>query len=403
MATKVKPTTFKFTWVPNTAKITKKDRPVNELDKKPGDVDAVSIEKLAEDFLLSPQCEFLRKQLKNKKYKSTRRPQLYSKLPVAAKLKARELLSCLAIQRPLNYKHLIKIILKWDSRRPAAVNILKLVGKEIYYITDGQHTVMAHVIRAALGLFPDYNGDPLDIEVNCLVVEDNDFSFAREHFLGINGGDKLKLAAFDTWKNQVLGKRQDSPTKLTEEEYEIAFEKQQVMERFNVIPVHTESADTEKAGAFIDVNKLANLSPDDLEFICENHNSYWPHDPVSATELLPLRLLKEGCASRGAKIDSAEFKQFMEDLNSIIKTVAGGWDEFASLTKATYKDYYKEAWDEDYNASEPPADASIVLLLKMYKAAGGSYTKIPKNLIDKFSENGSDLFESIDSNLIKIF
>lgn len=392
---------FKFVWTPNNTKLSKKDYPVNELDKQPGQLDEVSIEDIAKQFMSSAQCKTLKEILKNKNYVN-KRPQRFDETPEPKKLKIKALFSALMVQRPVNFDHVMKIVAYWDSRRPMTINVTynPLVNK--YYITDGQHTVMAYAIRAFLGLFPDVNKkDWLDLAINCQVVETADFSFAREHFLGINGDDKLPLTPFDYWKNNVLGKRQDSPNADTLDTYETAFAKQVVLESNNIFPVHQESDDRMKASALVHVNNLDKMNIDDIEFMAKNHSTYWPTEVLDPMEMLPLQELRNKCIKAGAHTDSAEFAEFMRDLNATIKVTAGGFAEFKNLTQRVYPEYYEAAHGD--SSKGIPKDASLVLLLKMYKAAGGKYKYAPQSLLGKYSENNTDLFDHLPLAKRKLF
>jgi len=387
---------FKFVWKPNTTKVSAKDLPTNELDKKPGYIDQKSIEQLVKSFTKTPNFKQLKELLVNVGFQQSRKhkPQRYDQMPVLAKVAIRHLLTALAVQRKIDWDHLIKIVTNWDSRRPATINVIKLPKKDIYYITDGQHTVMAIAIRAMLGMFPDVDPDSwLDLEVNCQVVETSDFSFAREHFLGINGADKLAISPYDIHKIHVFSKRLDSPNKETQEVYEMANNRQTALELYNLIPVHHDSPERFKPGALVHCNKITNLSVADIHFLGENHNTYWPQEPLDAMEMIPLQNLRKKLEAAGADFNTLEFKEFMRDLNALIKEVAGGWAEFKNLTQQVYPAYYYKAYND--KAPSVPNDASIVLLMQLYVAAGGKYEFVPKSLTNKYSENGTNMFKSM--------
>lgn len=390
----------KFKWVPNSTKITKKQLPVNALDRKPGDITTIGMEDMGKSFVNAPEIEQIRAALADKSYKNTA-PQEFSKTPEQQKLKIRLLLSALEFQRPIDFTHVKKIVLEWDSRRPATINVVYNPDTKEYYITDGQHTALAYAVRAFLGLFPDVDpADWLDLEINCQVVETNDFSFCSEHFLGINGADKLPLTPFDLWKPKVLGKRQHSPNKTTKDDYEIAYAKQVVLEKYKITPVHQDADDRFKPGALVHVNNLDKMDVEDVAFMARNHYNYWPQEPVDSAEMLPLQELRRRCIKSGAETDSKEFKEFMQDLNAIIKHVAGGFPEFRTLTQQVYPLYHTAAFGE---AKPAPKDASLSLLLKMYKKAGGTYRYAPSILMNKYSENNTDLFDHLDPAIRKMF
>lgn len=393
--------TFKFNWAPNTKKVTSKDLPVNELDKKPGYIEQTSIPTLIQEFKDSPLLKEVKKLIESDEYKKDRKgkPQRYNQIPKLAKIKIRHLFTALAVQRRIDWNHLMRIVTTWDSRRPATINVIKIPNQETYYITDGQHTVLAIAIRAMIGLFPDVDPkDYLDVEVNCQVVETDDFSFAREHFLGINGEDKLPILPFDTHKIHVFGSRLD---KSTQEKYVLAERKQAEFEKYDLIPVHPESVDRFKPGAVIDVNLIKKLDVADITFIGENHKTYWHQEPLDAMELLPFQDLRKRLEKEGADFTSEEFKDFMRDLNAIVKEVAGGYAEFKNLTQQVYPSYYEKAFGE--KPSGCPRDASLVFLLQLYIKAGGTYEYVPNSLISRYNEQGKSMFQCLSKEKRELF
>lgn len=392
---------MKISWVPNSKQVQAEDRPVNELDKQPGYVDARSIVDIINEF--KGKKNFV-KEIKNilesedNKREQKGKPIQYKQMPTMKKIKIRLLFTALAVQRRIDWDHLIHIITTWDSRRPATVNVIWNPKEKAYFITDGQHTVLAIAIRAMLGLFPDVKPeDYLDVEVNCQVVETSDFSFAREHFLGINGEDKLPILPFDIHKIHVFGSRLDhSP----QEKYIVTERKQVELEKYNLIPVHPESVDRFKPGAVIDVNLIKKLDKADITFIGENHNTYWPQEPVDAMELLPLQDLRKRLEKDGADFNSPAFKDFMRDLNAIVKEVAGGFAEFKNLTQQVYPEYHERAFGE--RPVGCPRDASLVLLIQLYEKAGGTYP-CPKSLSTRYLENGKSMFQCLSKEKKELF
>ena len=389
--TYVKP--FKFTWVPNKQKVTKKMLPFNELDKVKGQVDAVSMIDMVTSFENSEFFKTLENDLKDKKYKSriAQIPQEYKLIPKVEAIEVGVLFSALAVQRPIDHEHEMKIVRDWDSRRPAVISIVRDPITKMCFITDGQHTALAFALRAKLGLFPDVDSkDWKSIKVNCQVVETADLSFAREHFMGINGADKLKLDGFDRWKNQVLSARQDGSTV---DEHKIALEKQIELENNDIIVTKNDLIESNKPGAFTRPDLLNKVDIEDVRFFARNHKQYWPQETVDAMEILPLQRLRKACVREGADINTTEFKEFMRDLNAIVKETVGSWARLKNLTEEIYASYYRKAHNDPDFSGNPHKDASIVLLLKMYKAAGGTYKYFPTTLSELFTENGYDLFD----------
>lgn len=393
--------TFKFAWVPNSKSVTKKDRPVNELDQKPGYIEQNSITNLVDTFKKSDFFKQLKDFLKTDDYKTEckGKPQKYSQMPKLEQIPILYLFTALAVQRKIDWDHLFRIVITWDSRRPATVNVIRLPGTNTYYITDGQHTVLAIAIRAMLGLFDDVDkNDWMNVKVNCQVVETSDFSFAREHFLGINGEDKLPIMPFDTHKIHVFGSRLDNSS---QEKYVLAERKQSAFELYNLYPVHPESMDRFKPGAVVHTNLIKKLDVEDIKFFGENHNTYWPQEPLDSIEMLPFQELRKKLIKEGADFTAPEFKEFMRDLNALVKEVAGGWAEFKNLTQQVYPKYYLKAFGD--KPAGCPKDASLVLLMQLYVKAGGTYQYVPNSLTTRYCENRTQMFNQLDSAKKELF
>lgn len=384
---------FKFAWVPNTEKVTKKMRPVNELDKKPGQIDAIGMLNMISDFEKSESYKDLQNDIKDVKYKARIKhiPQTYKLVPIIEDIALNDLMSALAVQRPIDHEHLRKIIRGWDSRRPAVINVIRDPITKLCYITDGQHTALAYAMRARMGLFPDIKpNDWATLTVKCQVVETADLSFAREHFIGINGADKLALNGFDRWKNKVLSARQDMSTV---DEYKIALEKQTELEKNDIIVTNGDDViESNKPGAFSRPDLLDKVDIEDVRFFARNHKQYWPQETVDSIEILPFQRLRKACIREGADINTPEFKDFMRDLNAIVKETVGTWPRLKNLTEEIYAPYYRKAHSDPDFKGNPHKDASLVLLLKMYQRAGGTYKYFPQKLSEQFTENGYDMF-----------
>ena len=393
--------TFKFAWVSNSKSVTKKDLPKNELDQKPGYIEQNSITNLVDTFKKSDFFKQLKDILKTDDYKDEckGKPQKYSQMPKLEQIPIIYLFTALAVQRKIDWDHLFRIVTTWDSRRPATVNVIRLPGTNTYYITDGQHTVLAIAIRAMLGLFDDVDkNDWMNVKVNCQVVETADFSFAREHFLGINGEDKLPIMPFDTHKINVFGSRLDNSS---QEKYVIADRKQSAFELYSLTPVHPESVDRFKPGAVIHTNLIKKLDVEDIKFFGENHNTYWPQEPLDSIEMLPFQELRKKLIKEGADFNAPEFKEFMRDLNALVKEVAGGWAEFKNLTQQVYPKYYLKAFGD--KPAGCPKDASLVLLMQLYVKAGGTYQYVPNSLTTRYCENRTQMFNHLTSVKKELF
>lgn len=370
------------------------ERPVNTLDKKPGDNEAKTLEALVDNFCNDPLSKIAQRNLKKDKKTVS-----YNKLPYYAEIKLRELMSALAVQRPVNNGHIKKIVEAFDEKKVQYVNVLKIKYKNkfYYYIIDGQHTAVTYGVFAKWGYYEAdgiTSDNWLDVPVKCQVVEFHNFTFAREHFLGINGGDKLKLVFFDKWKNYVLSKRQDNPNTVTKDLYEDAFGKQVIMESYNIVPVHEQDDENiDKPGAFVRVDLLKDMTDEEMHWWCQIHQWNWDYRSVDSFEVLPMVNLRNKI--KGTKsLKNKEVKEFILSLGNIIRNLVGSPAEFRRLTEATFKEWYKTA-NPDEKVPSTPADASLALLLQIYYEAGGTFKNISKTFLEDYNDNDYTLFHAL--------
>jgi len=307
--------------------------------------------------------------------------------------------SALAVQRPINNGHIKKILEAFDEKKVQYVNVLKIKHKNkfYYFIIDGQHTAVTYGVLSKWGY---YEADGvtadnwLDVEVKCQVVEFHNFTFAREHFLGINGGDKLKLAYFDKWKNYVLSKRQDNPNTVTKEFYEDAYAKQSIMESYDIIPVHEQDDENiDKPGAFVRVDLLKDMTEEEMHWWCQIHQWNWDYRSVDSFEVLPMVNLRHKI--KGTKsLTNQSIKEFILVLGNIIRNTVGSPAEFRRLSESTYKEWHKTA-NPGEKVPSCPADVSLALLLQIYYEHGGTFNNISKTFMDDYDDNGYTLFHAL--------
>lgn len=374
------------------------DRPVNVLDKKPNEHEAKTVEKLVNEFLTSPLANIAKRNLAKQAT-----PPSYESIADFQMISLSALQSALAVQRPVNQGHIKKIVENYDGKKVQYVNVLKIKhkGKWYYYIIDGQHTAVSYGVLAKWGYFENVGitaENWTDVKVKCQVVEFHNFEFAREHFLGINGNDKLKLAYFDKWKNYVLSKRQDNPNTITKDLYEDAFAKQVIMESYNIIPVHEKDDENiDKPGAFVRVDLLKDFTEEEMHWWCQIHKWNWDYRSVDSFEVLPMINLRNKIkGSRDLK--KKDVKEFVISLGNIIRNISGSPAVFRSLAEAAWKEWYKTA-NPGEKIPSIPADGSLALLLQIYEESGGKFTNLSKHFMEDYNDNGYKLFHALPQDL----
>ena len=388
------------------------ERPVNVLDKKPGDYDIVSLESEIETVLSKVKFD-------PKKSKSNK-PQRYDEQPVVMDLEVSVLGIARSVQRPFSITHCTGIAYhKWDSRRPLFPIVVYNPLTIKYLIVEGNHTSMAQGIRAANGCYPDVSTDEWrNLKIRCQVVtlvpDENgnvDMSFCRDHFLGTNGDDRLALDDFDLYQNYVLKVRQDyaGDTSKCDDTHSIKmFNLQEIAETWDMYPVHPRSGrDTCLAGAINHVAAFMKLSVDDVEFIGKNHKKFWDNLVVDSIELLPLSTLRKLIDKNKPNPDEFNSKQhakFMLEMAVVMQKFG--------TTPAGFRDFAVRVWEEYYNRTAlvvekkvpaPNKDFSLILWLKLHKKVGGAYNAIPASVYTRFIEDGVDVVDCLPKEKHKIF
>lgn len=379
------------------------ERPRNVLDRKPEDHDAKTIVDLVTDFMEDALSKVAAKTNKKNSKSFTN---LYSQLATYKEIPLNELASSLVVQRPISRRRLKRILENFNPLKVQYVNVLKIKFKEnyYYYVIDGQHTAVCYGVAAQWGWFmPDVTPeDWTNVRIRCQVVECDNFTFAREHFLGINGDDKLKLATFDKWQNYVLAKRQDSPNSVTLEKYENAFVQQEIMESYGIIPIHERNEDdANKPGAFTRVDLLKDVTEEELHWICRIHQINFDDKPMNAFEVLPMINLRnkiKGSKSFNSLEEDNEIHDFVVALGNIIKNTVVTPAKFQLLAVNAYKEWHKVAFPGEKIPSTP-SDLSLALLLYMYYEAGGTFNRISKLFMDNYNNEGYTVFHGLDSDM----
>ena len=387
------------------------ERPVNVLDKMPGDYDIITLE----DEII----QVLNKMKLDANRKKSNRPQRYDEQPIVMDLFITELRVARSIQRPFSMSHSLDIGFdRWDSRRPLFPIVVfnPLTGE--YLIVEGNHTSISQGIRAATGAYPDINKDAWrELKVRCQVVvlmpDDGgkvDMSFCRDHFIGTNGDDRMGLDDFDIYQNLVLKVRQDYAGDIEKCDDTRAienFNRQETGESYDLYPVHPRSGrNTMLPGAVNHLSAWMKLKVDDIDFIGKNHKAFWDNQVVDAIELLPMSVLRKLIDKHKSNPDefyTKQHKQFMYEMAVVMQKFG--------TTPAGFRDFAVQVWEEFYKKTapivdkkipQPNKDFSLILWLKLHKKVGGKYSCIPASYYTKFIEQGVDVIDCLPKAKQKI-
>lgn len=381
-------------------KVQPEDRPENVLDRDPHDHDAKSLVDIVNDFCEEGVLEDITEYLKENGLFTA---YSYDDMAEVEDVELRNLLSALAVQRPINKRHLHKIQRAYNRMKVNLPIVIKVKheGEWYYYIVDGQHTAATQGIRARLGLIKEVSKTNWEsVKIRCSVIECQNFTFAREVFLGINGEDKLELAYFDKWKNYVLGVRQDG---ATNEFWQDCLEGQEILEGYGITPIHKDSPDYIKRmpGAFVDVHLIEDMKPEDIRYFARLHQLCWDDKNVDPFEVDPMLLMRDKIR-KDSSLDNLYVQKFFKELEALIRHTVGSPSGIKKLTQKTYKVWFKATHpDEADKTISIPDDASLALLLFMYQEAGGKFEGLRVNLNflkEKFTKHGETLFDYLSKD-----
>jgi hypothetical protein len=309
------------------------------------------------------------------------------------------------IQRALDIKHLVKIanISRFRVEFMSAIQGTKEVGNWRFHSTNAQHTVVLEAALAYHEFWDGYAGDWRELEVPFLYIETNDRSFARQQFNIFNGKFSKPIGPYDNHKNEVLSYRVDGNM---DSEYKEAAELQQICEDNGYEPLASEDDENKghpKCISHISAMRKYKGKPLHWDFILQTHGKYWPNIELHGMEIDLYGFMYEYFKVK-MKVDvySKKFeKNFLEPFHAVIQVFFTSPDNLSSESANTFKRWYAKTWDVDLDEAESKVDAqaSFVLLMKIYRILGGSQ-QLP-DIVDLYDNTKAGDLTQYLSNPIK--
>jgi hypothetical protein len=282
------------------------------------------------------------------------------------------------IQRDMDPDHIVKIANIENFRVPfmSAIQGTKEVGKWRFHSTNAQHTVVLEAAYAFHGLWEDYTGDWKDLEVPFLYIETDDRSMARQAFRVLNGKFSKPIGPYDHHKIEVLSYRVDGNM---ETENKQSATLQQICEDNGFEPISEDDDDNAghpKSITHISAMRKYKEKPQHWEFILKTHAKYWPNIKLHGMEIDLYGFMYDYFKVK-MKVDvySKKFQsEFLDSFHAIIQTLFSTPENLSSESANTFKRWYAKTWDVSVDEAEKKveAQASFVLLMKMYRQLGGS-------------------------------
>ena len=309
------------------------------------------------------------------------------------------------IQRELNIPHVLKIanLDKFAVPLMAPIQGIKEVGNWRFHSTNSQHTVVLEAALAHGGFWDGFDGDWRDLEVPFLYIETDDRYFARQQFDVFNGKGAKKLSPYDNHRKEVLFYRLDGSM---DTEHKQSDELQTICEDNGYEPLSDDNDDNTghpKVINHVSAMRKYKEKPKHWEFILKTHSEYWPNMQIDGMEIDLYGFMYEYFKVKmKVNVYSKEFiKDFLGPFHAIIQNLFITPKILSSESANTFTRWYATSWDVAVKdaQSKIEAQASFVLLMKIYRILGGTHP-LP-DIVDLYDNNrAKDLTEHL-SNTIK--
>jgi hypothetical protein len=281
------------------------------------------------------------------------------------------------IQRDLDVKHIVKIanLNRFRVQFMSAIQGTKEIGKWRFHSTNAQHTVVLEAAIAYHGLWDGYEGEWQELEVPFTYIETNDRSFARQQFDVFNGKYSKPIGPYDHHKIEVLSYRVDGNM---DTEYKEAHELQQICEDNGFEPLsgdEDENRGHPKSISHVSAMRKYKGKPLHWEFILRTHAKYWPNIELHGMEIDLYGFMYEYFKVKmKADVYAKNFeKEFLDPFHAVVQTCFSTPEMLSSESANTFKRWYAKTWDVSVDEAQVEAQASFVLLMKMYRNLGGTH------------------------------
>jgi hypothetical protein len=309
------------------------------------------------------------------------------------------------IQRNMDPDHVVKIANIDNFRVPfmSAIQGTKEVGKWRFHSTNAQHTVVLEAALAYHGLWDGYTGDWEELEVPFLYIETNDRSMARQAFRILNGKFSKAISQYDLHKIEVLSYRVDGNM---DTENKLSAELQKICEDNGFEPIAED--DEENSGHPKSITHISAMrdykeKPQHWEFILKTHAKYWPNIKLHGMEIDLYGFMYDYFKVK-LKVNgySKKFEtEFLDPFHAIIQSLFTSPELLSSESTNTFKRWYAKTWDLSVDeVKKVEAQASFVLLLKMYRQLGGTQ-QLP-DIVELYDNNiAGDLTKYLSASIKK--
>lgn len=248
------------------------------------------------------------------------------------------------MQRSLNLRHVLKILLYWQSTMAMAIQVYEDPSKPGYYIAwDGQHTAIAlYIILTKI-----FGQSTAEAMVPIVVYNVKQKLEIRRNFILLNGDAKEELDFIDKYIQQVFGCKIDL---ATDQEWVDTAEKNDYLAAAGLFATHSKFGDEDKPGAFTllaDTLMSKTLKTRKPVDVTRMFAKYWTflnvERPVDAKEARQLYEYFNLCHEQGITVDDdylLEMVQFTKDkFDADFSPTGPFWDK----VRMAYETWYRKA------------------------------------------------------------
>ena len=299
--------------------------------------DALELNPVFAKMLDGAVDEFKRR---NKQWKSFNDMTLCNAIPA----KLSDVVIDTTLQRPLNIRHIIKILGYFSQSMVMPIQVYKEVppGEE-WIAWDGQHTAITLYIIAT----KVFGERPANVEIPVVEYPVDNKLEIRRNFILLNGDAKEPLDFIDTFKQMVFGVRVDG---ATDEDWKDSEQKQQYLEQSGIFATTSKFGDEDENGAFTllaDTLMSKSLKTRKHPDITKMFTSYWSYlnndRPVQAKEARQLYEYFDACYSQGITVDDDYCRTLADFTKEYFEADFSENGMFWDKVKISYSNWYRGA------------------------------------------------------------
>lgn len=247
------------------------------------------------------------------------------------------------MNRPLVWRHVIKILDNFDANKIMSVNVYEDPLRPGFYVAwDGQHTSI--VLLIIISMCYSESASKIDIPITIYNIKDK--SKIRENFITLNGEGKEPISALAMWENMVRGARHEGSTK---EEWIDADVKQKLIAAAGMFLTEVERGDDDQPGATTYVTHFISHSVTCITYF----TTYWKYRAqhenraIESKELFLMLQLFSLFESQGVPLTDAAIKDMVTILWDAFEcefTTKSPQNKFFRKVEIAYLNWFKQKY-----------------------------------------------------------